>query len=53
MRTSTCSFDHPSILKDFTLDIWVPSFLWIDAHLMQRKMPNCFELVLCDRRHGG
>jgi hypothetical protein len=28
------------MLKDLTLDIWVPSLRWMVAHRMQRKMPN-------------
>ena len=39
--TSTCSLDQLSMLKDLTLEMWVPNLRWIAAQRMQRKMPNC------------
>lgn len=29
------------MLKDFTLEMCVPNFRWIAAHLMQRNTPSC------------
>ena len=40
-RTSTCSLDQLSMLKDLTLDTCVPNLRWIAAHRMQRKTPSC------------
>lgn len=33
------------MLSDLTLEICVPSLRWIEAHLMQRKIPNYFILA--------
>lgn len=38
--TSTCSFDQLSMLNDLTLDIWVPSFRWREAHRMHKNIPS-------------
>lgn len=40
---STCSFVQPSMLRDLTLEICVPSFRCIAAQRMQRKMPRLHE----------
>lgn len=36
------------MLNDFTLDMWVPIFRWIDAHRMHKKMPNYIALAFYD-----
>ena len=41
---STCSVDQASILSDLTLEMWVPSLRWIEAHRIHRKMPK-FQLA--------
>ena len=53
MQTSTCSLDQLSMVKDLTLEMWVPSFRWIVAHGMQRKTPSCCACKLSYRQRIG
>lgn len=39
-RTSTCSDDQVSRLKDLTLEIWVPSLRCMTTHRIQMKTPS-------------
>lgn len=49
--TSTCALSHLSILKDLTLEMWVPSLRCSAAQRMHRKMPNCHQTsVFASRR---
>jgi hypothetical protein len=37
--TSTCSAVQVSMLRDFTLEMWVPSLRWSVAHRRHKKTP--------------
>lgn len=50
-HTSTCSFDHESMLNDLTFEIWVPNFRCMAAHRMHRKMPNYVPLAMQRTHH--
>lgn len=41
VRTSIWSLVQESMDMDLTLEMWVPSLRWREAHRMQRKTPNC------------
>lgn len=54
--TSTCSEDQLSILRDLTLEIWVPILRCRAAQRIQRKMPNYIPLsvsLMCVDRFTG
>lgn len=40
LSTSTCSVVHESMLRDLTLEIWVPSLRCNPAHRMHMNMPS-------------